>query len=419
MQETRFSRRKFIGGTGAAATIGLAGCLGGLTGGNQDAITIGLQADLTGAFSQVGYWQERTVTNYVESLNQNGGIDGREIDLVVEDTATDPGEGSSVMRRLTNREGADFVIGSQNAAVAISSIPIAKQTSTPYFPLATGTSITGSDGNRWTFRNSATADHMTRGAFEWARSNDEFPTQNWTIIYQDYSMGQQFRDVASTLMSEVQSDPDKQILEEIAVPLGTSDLNSYLNNVAEETEVLFSALVPPSSISFLSATYDLDTPGRRLSPVQSIETVDVSQFAEAGEGATFLTGLPRQVSQHDTEPYRNLHETADVEGADVPLLSYFWVSWETLSMIKLAVEESGWTSQDDHQELIEWLEQGHEFEESNAFPQGTKQLRGEDHQTMMDIYVEQMEEGELIQKAQYGTDVTTYPSRADLSSMSF
>jgi len=408
------NRRNVIRTIGAGSAVGLAGCLGGGNGngngngGDSDTIKVGLQADLTGALSTYGFWFRRVLEAYVEEINEDGGIDGREVELLVEDTETDAETGGQVFRRLAQQEGVDFVIGSFSSGVNIATIPLAKQMQVPYFPAGSAPSTTGEDGNRWTIR---TAHEITQNAalgVEWGLEN---LGTNWTIMYQDYAFGQQWRDAIQETMGD-----DGEILETIGVPVGESDLNSYLNGVPEDTDVLFNALILPSSISFLQQSADLDTPGARFGDISGIEGTNVSDIQDAGQGASYITGLPPTL---DTEGNNHLRELADVEGASEALVRQYWVAYEAMSFIRDGIEASDWESQKDHQAFIEWFESGPSVDEGISYPQSDKFIRGEDHQAFMNRYITQISGSELDVVTQMELTEPPRPPRANLAGQEF
>jgi len=408
------SRRDALRGLGAAGVAGLAGCLNTAPGGGEDGpIRIGLQADLTGALASYGFWHQRVLEGYVEELNADGGIDGREVELVVEDTETDPKQGVSAMQQLALQKECDFVIGSQSSGVSIATNPVAKRTETPYFPIGEAPSITGTDANRWVVRNNH---NVTEAAIVAAEYGLENLGEKWTVVYQNYAFGQQYLDAIETHLGE----RGGEVVESIPVKVGKSDLSAELNRVPDGTEVLFNALVGASALNFLDQSADLDVPGARLGPIASVEGVDIGSLGEAAEGAAYVTMLPRRLEEFDTPHNRHLREVARVDETDEVLNGgHYFVSYEALSWIADAIEATGWQSPDDHQDFVEWFETGPEVEASDAYPQGAKYIRGQDHQAFMDMYVERIEGGQLTVAEERSADEARFPPAVDLTEQSF
>ena len=414
----RLSRRSALKGLttiAGAGMLGLAGCSGGGGGGGgggSGPIQIGLQADLTGALSIYGFWHRRILENYVEELNNDGGIDGRDVELLVEDTETDSKVGAQVFRKLVQQEQVDFVIGSQSSGVSIATNPLAKQLQTPYFPIGEAPSITGGDGNRWVVRNN----HSTEHAAEIAVQHGMNKGSQWTVVYQDYAFGQQYRDAVQAAVER----RGGEVLTSIGVPVGESDLTSYLNKVPDDTEVLFNALIGASSLNFLQQSSDLDTPGSRLGAIASIEGVDISTLGGGADGAEYVTMLPREPGESEGEGAERLRQMANASGTDnVYLGGHINASYEALSWINDAVVASEWSGEGDHQALIEWFEGGPSVEGGDKYPQGSKFFRGRDHQCFMDMYIEQIDGGQLTSVKHVTVDEPSFEARANLAGQEF
>ena len=83
---THKSRIVIVAATSAMA-LGLSACGGGGSGdaGGDGPISIGILAELTGATSDVGAPYNEGMLAYIDKLNADGGIDGREIDPMSND----------------------------------------------------------------------------------------------------------------------------------------------------------------------------------------------------------------------------------------------------------------------------------------------------------------------------------------------
>ena len=122
--------------------------------------------------------------------------------------------------------------------------------------------------------------------------------------------------------------------------------------------------------------------------IDSLEAVDIaSPGLEFLEGSYFWEAFPRYADGYPTPAalsYRD-HVGVNEAGAsvsdpkDVSTYSHMFGCWETLFVIKSAVEQSGYrtASADDKAALIETLESFQSFDEGIEHPQGSKRFVGQ------------------------------------------
>jgi ABC-type branched-subunit amino acid transport system substrate-binding protein len=77
----------------------------------MDAIKIGQIADLTGPLSFVGVANANVATMVVGDINGNGGLLGREVELIIEDSATEDAVAAAKARKLVEQDDVDLVVG--------------------------------------------------------------------------------------------------------------------------------------------------------------------------------------------------------------------------------------------------------------------------------------------------------------------
>jgi len=97
----------------AAAALGLTACApgGGGAGGDEGGpIKVGIIADLTGATGDVGTPYNKGMLGYIDWVNENGGIEGREIDATSKDYAYDVPTSERLYKEYIN-EGAVAIQG--------------------------------------------------------------------------------------------------------------------------------------------------------------------------------------------------------------------------------------------------------------------------------------------------------------------
>ncbi len=88
----------------------VAGACGG-DDATDDPIKIGIIADLTGGFATYGTSLDRSAQLAINEINAAGGIDGRQIEVIVEDIQTDVAATVDKSRKLIDGDNVDLVLG--------------------------------------------------------------------------------------------------------------------------------------------------------------------------------------------------------------------------------------------------------------------------------------------------------------------
>ncbi len=408
------SRRAFLkGALGSAALTVLPLRVSSVSA--QEPIAVGLQADLTGVLPDYGYWHQKVIQAAVTKLNDEEGIDGREVRLLIEDTATNADVGRDKLVKLA-QQGASIVIGSQHSGVSLASLPLAQELKVIYFPMGEATEITGEAGNRYAFHLNQSVRSHAQVAHHWAAEN---LGRRWTIVVADYAFGRSHAREWPPLLQSMEA----EVLETIFIPLETTDFLPFLSQVDPRTEVLFHVFPGVNAFRFLTAASELGLLESMVAfgVIGTIEGL-VLEDVPALEGSWYVSNHPRRLDQvpEDRREYdAAFREAVGVtpEGTEVdtgrPTTgSHYWYGWEILYLLKRAMEETGWRSQDDHPELIRFLE-GVEIQKGFDFPQGDKFLRAPDHQAFHDHYIERLIDGKLIVAEHFDKSLAVYEPLAD------
>jgi len=84
----------------------------------SDAIKIGVIADQTGALSIMGAGQANLATLVVDEMNASGGLLGRRVELLIEDSATDDAQAAIAATKLVQDDHVDVLLGGLLALAA-------------------------------------------------------------------------------------------------------------------------------------------------------------------------------------------------------------------------------------------------------------------------------------------------------------
>ena len=80
-------------------------------------VKVGLIADLTGPLSFVGVANANVARMVVDDLNADGGLLGRRLELLVEDSATDDDVAAAKARKLVEVDQVDVVFEVENGRI--------------------------------------------------------------------------------------------------------------------------------------------------------------------------------------------------------------------------------------------------------------------------------------------------------------
>lgn len=375
----------FLGGPGEAKA-------------EKEPIRIGAIYDFTGGLSVYGKGSHMTAKAAVEKINEEGGINGRKIEYIVEDGQTSASTGIRKFKKLVMKDKCDFVLLSCNSGMSVGVIPLAKRMNTIVFSEGTARSITGEKGNRYVFRQIANAEMAAQGMAKFAKDNLGAKAYGMGA---DYEWGHSVLDTAEEAFKPM----DIELLDKVFSPIETADFVPYLNEIPEEANFIVAGYFTSDVVKLVNQAYDLgiDKPFF-VGTLEGIKYEDLGKGADnvwcGTYGGRAITDYPENVQPFQKE-YRErvgLNKRGWDSSGDISA-EYIWGGWEGIHWIKKGIEESGWKKKDKENNLkfMKALE-GAEVEASLDFPTGGKKMRAEDHQAMSDIFIIKGEDGEIITK---------------------
>jgi branched-chain amino acid transport system substrate-binding protein len=386
------TRRSVIKGIGAAA--GAAAASGLLPGPMRyiqahaaAPIKIGFQCHRTGIGAAYGRWYEQTTNAAVKLINEGGGIGGRPIELVTEDDGTDPKRGAEVVEKFATEHKVDVVFGTLFSHVVMGSAPAAGELKMPYFVVSEGYHVASGKLNRYVFQPGITdVRSQVSSMAPWVTAN---LGKKVTMIFPDYAFGYDHRDYFSAALKK----QGGSIAALIPVAATETSFTKYFAQVPAETDVLYHVMVGPGVLTFVKEMGEHfgSTRPQVFGFIDSLEAVDIaSPGLEFLDGTYFWEAFPRYAGSSQTAADKFYRQAVGVNDAgasvadpkEVSTYSHMFGCWETLYIIKAALEKSGYQSATakDKAGLIEAVEAMTGFEEGNEHPQGDKKFIGQIHQ---------------------------------------
>jgi branched-chain amino acid transport system substrate-binding protein len=184
-------------------------------------VRIGMIDPLTGVYAAIAQGEVEGAKLATEQLNKQGGILGRPVELLVEDSANDVGTGVQKTRKVIERDQVSIVIGDVNSGIAIAMTQVTSEKKVLHIVSGGHTdSITGSSCSWNVFR---VCNSTAMGANAIAATLIEKFGTKWYFLTPDYAYGHSVQASFEKLL-KAQGGTSAASL----VPLGTPDYSAYL-----------------------------------------------------------------------------------------------------------------------------------------------------------------------------------------------
>ncbi|MCT2576284.1 MULTISPECIES: ABC transporter substrate-binding protein [unclassified Mesorhizobium] len=401
LSKSTLSRRTALKGIAAGAGLALApGFVRYSQAQSSAPIKIGFQSHRTGIGAAYGRWYEKTSAAAVKAINDAGGISGRKVELVIEDDGTDPARGAEVVGKFATQHKTDIVFGTLFSHVVIGSAPAAGENKIPYFVVSEGHHVASTKLNRYVFQPGITdVKSQIQSMAPWIAAN---AGKKVTQIFPDFAFGYDHRDYLPPALKAQGAD----VIAQIAIPPTESSFTKYFPQIPAETEVIYHVMVGPAVLTFvkeLGEFYGSQRP-QLFGFIDSLEAVDInSPGLEFLDGSHFWEGSPRYAQPDDSAAQKAYRAAVGIDdnGAavgdpkDVSTAAHMFGCWETLYVIKKAMEDAGYKGPEDRAKLVEATEALKEFAEGPEHPQGPKTFNGKIHQCFGIQNISKVEGGKL------------------------
>lgn len=97
-----------------------------------DGIKVGVILPLTGKLAKFGEIENKSFLMAAEEINAAGGVNGKKIDLIIEDTTGKPDVGRSAVEKLISQDKVVMIGGGYSSSVTWASIAVAQQRKVPF-----------------------------------------------------------------------------------------------------------------------------------------------------------------------------------------------------------------------------------------------------------------------------------------------
>ncbi|SDF82066.1 ABC transporter substrate-binding protein [Halorientalis regularis] len=381
------SRRKFLAATGGGAAVSMAGCLGG--GGGGSGVTIGGVYLLSGLAEALGAGSAATAEVAVEAINEEGGIMGEDVELIIRDHGDDP---QGQLQSLVQAEGADVLLGMTSSGVTLNSGPTVEQLGVPWTLTDIGTPYVtepneekygdfyGGDGKAAglpnVFRTNSNTSHMTYAIAKYISENYDSP--RIANMGPDYAYGQQCWDYVQAYMDGL--GVDYEVTASEFPELGATNMTPQINSVlSSDPDLLFTSFWANDTVTFTNQAAEQGL-FDQVEDVFDTIGADPNNFDALGDtmpegmhysGWYWPGAYDTEADEQFIERFRNAYENDSEVLAYPPFTG--GSTWAAVHIYKQAIEAAGSTNPDD---IISEME-GLTYEND---PRGSITIDAETHQ---------------------------------------
>ncbi len=193
----------------------------------QQPIKIGLPTVLSGGNAQYGIQAKRACELFGKEINAKGGVLGRPLEFIYEDTAADPATAVRKAQKLVEKDSVKFLTGT-----VLSSEALAVSAKCPEWKVILMSTINGAGSltakawNRYFFRINTSG---PMGARVVSLYLAESPLKRFFALGSDYAWG---RDGVTTFEKQIGA-TKKDIVGKDYPPVGTKDFAAYISKIKQ------------------------------------------------------------------------------------------------------------------------------------------------------------------------------------------
>lgn len=364
---------------GLMTTAALGALISGAAMAQDGPIRIGVVTPISGTYAGIGQQVTWGLDMAAEQINESGGIMGRQIELIYEDSEANPSVAVQKAEKLMTAEDVDFLTGTVNSGATLAVGQVAERADKL---MATTVSfsdaITGDKCSPNVFRVNARAGQQSAALAAWIQK--EKPKAKVFYLGPDYEMGRStvaaFKDNAEKVGAESAG--------EVYAPLDAKDYSQYFGRIrAAQPEVLYTSVAGNDTVRLFTQMQDFGVRDGLtiLGASGTVTSQNIGAIGDAAEG--FITGVGYSTLIDTPENKQFVEAFNTRNGADPDL--YGADSYGLLFAYKKAVEAAGGTGTDEVRSALEGLEWD--------TPQGVKTIRAGDHQAIQPMYAVQVKDG--------------------------
>lgn len=364
-------RRRTILKAGAAGAAASAMGFPAIVRAQSDKIIIGHLTPRTGFLGPMGEYAVMSINLAVEEVNKAGGLLGRQLTLISEDSVNPP-TASSKAQRLLERDGAAVLIGEISSASALGIAQVAQRNKKLFMNTGCNSDeLRGKSCNKFMFHIEAANSTYVKACGRALLQNGLIKGKKLYALTADYAFGHDLLRTAKIFVSA----NGGTIANDELVPTDATDFSPYLLKIRQaKPDLVISNLAGNQITNFIKQYSEFGLPF----PMSGFGFDTVAAW---GAGADNFAGTWPTTWHHDVDaPSAKAFVAAFVKKYGKPPENQAWGEYVAFRSIVQAITE---TKSTDTMKLIEYFEKGAELDVLKA-RKGT--YRAWDHQLLQEMY---------------------------------
>jgi len=365
----KVTRRRVIQGAAGLAAAGTMGFPGILKA--QDVLKFGHLTPLTGFLGPLGEFAQMGVKLALEEVNGAGGVMGRKIELVMEDSVN-PQTASQKAERFVERDKVACIIGEISSASGLAIAQVVDRAKVLYINTGCNSdALRGSDCKKFMFHVEAQNSMYVKAVGRGLLRDNMVKGKRWYSLTADYAFGHDLLKVAKRFMEA----NGGQFAADELVATNATDFSAYLLKIRDTNpDLVVSNLAGNQITNFVKQYTEL---GLKF-PVVGF-AYDTAVAWGAGKG-NFLGTWPLLWHHLLETPGSKTFVDTFRKKYGKPPENQAWGDYQTLKIMARAMNEA---KSIDPVKIVEFFESGAKFDIGKA---REGYFRKADHQMMQEMY---------------------------------
>lgn len=361
----------------ALLSLSVAACGGGSTGTDAESIKVGVLLPLAGPVAQTAGLMKNVAEMTAAQINAAGGVDGKNIDIEVYDTKTDPAEAAKQAQRAITQDKVTALIGAFTTPETLAVADVAERSKVVLIAPSAATPAITAD-KKYVFRTAPVTGDLAEGMMQVAKALGD---TNGALMYDSGGLGLGAKDPIEAAAAQ----EGVTLTGSVQYPLNASDVSAQVSAAAKDKPgavfIAGSAGADHGVVAKAMVEQGLKVPFIGLSPIGTPDAIQIAEQAYAQLPGVYTL----QCTDQNNPIYQKM--LADYNAAYPPVDGLTEQSVQTGVALEWIAEGLGKTGGEGGENLASALEQLPARETAGGRTGAMQQFTADDHDAYGDNYL--------------------------------